>query len=85
MKTTLLFSLVLIVVLLLIFEAKPLPSRAAVPARPRKRAARAAGRGALLPATGAPGGLAFDADRVAYLEKAGWEAYYDRNWLRLSC
>ena len=22
----------------------------------------------------------FDPDRVAYLEKAGWEAYYDRNW-----
>ena len=23
---------------------------------------------------------AFDPQRVAYLEKAGWEAYYDRNW-----
>lgn len=23
---------------------------------------------------------AFDPDRVAYLEKAGWEAYYARNW-----
>ncbi len=22
----------------------------------------------------------FDADKVAYYEKAGWEAYYDRNW-----
>lgn len=26
---------------------------------------------------------AFDPDRVAVLEKAGWEAYYDRNWLRV--
>jgi hypothetical protein len=25
----------------------------------------------------------FDADRVAYYEKAGWEAYYDRRWLRV--
>lgn len=25
---------------------------------------------------------AFDPDRVAYFEKAGWEAYYDRRWLR---
>jgi hypothetical protein len=24
----------------------------------------------------------FDPDKVAYYEKAGWEAYYDRNWLR---
>ena len=24
----------------------------------------------------------FDPHRVAYYEKAGWEAYYDRNWLR---
>ena len=23
----------------------------------------------------------FDPDRVAYFEKAGWEAYYDRRWL----
>lgn len=26
--------------------------------------------------------ISFDADQVAYYEKAGWEAYYDRNWLR---
>lgn len=25
----------------------------------------------------------FDPDRVAYYEKAGWQAYYDRQWLRL--
>ncbi len=25
----------------------------------------------------------FDPDRIAYLEKAGWEAYYDRNWPRV--
>ena len=25
---------------------------------------------------------AFDPDKVAYYEKAGWEAYYDRNWPR---
>jgi hypothetical protein len=25
----------------------------------------------------------FDADRVAFLEKAGWEAYYDRDWPRV--
>lgn len=25
----------------------------------------------------------FNPDRVAYFEKAGWEAYYDRKWLRL--
>jgi hypothetical protein len=25
----------------------------------------------------------FDPQRIAYLEKAGWEAYYDRNWLRV--
>lgn len=25
--------------------------------------------------------VAFDPDRVAHLEKAGWEAYYDRDWL----
>ena len=25
----------------------------------------------------------FDADRLAYLEVAGWRAYYDRKWLRL--
>lgn len=25
----------------------------------------------------------FDPDRVAYFEKAGWEAYYDRRWLRV--
>jgi len=25
----------------------------------------------------------FDPGRIAYLEKAGWEAYYDRNWLRV--
>ncbi len=25
----------------------------------------------------------FDADRVAHLEKAGWEAYYDRDWPRV--
>jgi hypothetical protein len=25
----------------------------------------------------------FDPDKVAYYEKAGWEAYYDRNWLRV--
>ncbi|HYN88146.1 MAG TPA: hypothetical protein VER55_06430 [Ardenticatenaceae bacterium] len=24
----------------------------------------------------------FDPDKVAYYEKAGWEAYYDRNWPR---
>ena len=24
----------------------------------------------------------FDPDKAAYFEKAGWEAYYDRNWLR---
>ena len=26
---------------------------------------------------------AFDPGRVAYFEKAGWEAYYDRRWLRV--
>lgn len=25
----------------------------------------------------------FNPDRVAYFEKAGWEAYYDRQWLRV--
>ncbi len=25
----------------------------------------------------------FNPGRIAYLEKAGWEAYYDRNWLRV--
>lgn len=25
----------------------------------------------------------FDADQVAYFERAGWEAYYDRRWLRV--
>lgn len=25
----------------------------------------------------------FNPDRVAYFEKAGWQAYYDRQWLRL--
>ncbi|MBL8163195.1 MAG: hypothetical protein JNJ61_14505 [Anaerolineae bacterium] len=25
----------------------------------------------------------FDPDRVAYVEAAGWRAYYDRNWLKL--
>ncbi len=25
----------------------------------------------------------FAPDRVAYFEKAGWEAYYDRQWLRV--
>ncbi len=25
----------------------------------------------------------FDADRVAYFERAGWEAYYDHRWLRV--
>jgi hypothetical protein len=25
----------------------------------------------------------FDPERVAYLEAAGWRAYYDRNWLRV--
>lgn len=25
----------------------------------------------------------FDPDRVAWFEKAGWEAYYDRRWLRV--
>lgn len=25
----------------------------------------------------------FDPDEVAYYEKAGWEAYYDRRWLRV--
>lgn len=29
-----------------------------------------------------PTQVAFDPDKVAYFEKAGWEAYYDRNWLR---
>ena len=24
-----------------------------------------------------------DPDRVAYFEKAGWQAYYDRKWLRV--
>ncbi len=28
-------------------------------------------------------GFTFVADRVAYYEKAGWEAYYARNWLRV--
>ena len=27
--------------------------------------------------------LDFDPDKVAYFEKAGWEAYYDRKWLRV--
>jgi hypothetical protein len=27
--------------------------------------------------------LRFDPARVAYYEKAGWEAYYDRKWLRV--
>jgi hypothetical protein len=26
--------------------------------------------------------LNFNPDAIAYYEKAGWEAYYDRNWLR---
>jgi len=26
---------------------------------------------------------AFDPDQVAYFEKAGWQAYYDRRWLRV--
>ncbi len=26
--------------------------------------------------------LDFDPDKIAYYEKAGWEAYYDRNWPR---
>lgn len=26
--------------------------------------------------------LRFNPDKVAYYEKAGWEAYYDRDWLR---
>jgi head-tail adaptor len=25
----------------------------------------------------------FDPDKVAYYEKAGWEAYYDRDWMRV--
>jgi hypothetical protein len=25
----------------------------------------------------------FDPDRSAYFEKAGWQAYYDRRWLRV--
>lgn len=29
-----------------------------------------------------PAHKTFDPDKVAYYEKAGWEAYYDRNWLR---
>ncbi len=29
-----------------------------------------------------PTDIRFDPDKVAYFEKAGWEAYYDRNWLR---
>ena len=28
-----------------------------------------------------PNCASFDADRIAYLEKAGWQAYYDRDWL----
>jgi hypothetical protein len=30
-----------------------------------------------------PNCASFAADRVAYLEKAGWEAYYDRDWPRV--
>lgn len=29
-----------------------------------------------------PAAFRFDPDKVAYFEKAGWEAYYDHNWLR---
>ncbi len=29
-----------------------------------------------------PTDFRFDPDKVAYYEKAGWEAYYDRKWLR---
>ncbi len=28
-------------------------------------------------------GYSFNPDRVAYYEKAGWEAYYAKNWLRV--
>lgn len=30
-----------------------------------------------------PEKLNFDPDKVAYFEKAGWQAYYDRKWLRV--
>jgi hypothetical protein len=30
-----------------------------------------------------PAPRAFDPDRIAYFEAAGWRAYYDRKWLRL--
>lgn len=30
-----------------------------------------------------PNCATFSADRVAYLERAGWEAYYDRDWPRV--
>lgn len=30
-----------------------------------------------------PAAFAFDPDRVAYFEAAGWRAYYDRRWLTL--
>lgn len=30
-----------------------------------------------------PSSYFFDPNKVAYYEKAGWEAYYDRNWLRV--
>lgn len=29
-----------------------------------------------------PDDFRFDPDKVAFFEKAGWEAYYDHNWLR---
>lgn len=31
---------------------------------------------------GVPAKFHFDSDKVAYYEKAGWEAYYDHAWLR---
>jgi hypothetical protein len=83
MRTTWLFSLVLMVVILLTFEAKLRPSRSAGSARLEKMGAQAAARGAFPSAPDASGGPAFDPDRLAYLEKSGWEAYYDRNWLRV--
>ena len=29
-----------------------------------------------------PANVKFNPEKVAYYEKAGWEAYYDRQWLR---
>ncbi|HNS00992.1 MAG TPA: hypothetical protein PKM78_01260 [Anaerolineae bacterium] len=38
---------------------------------------------AAVPSDGRPHRRVFDADRVAHFERAGWEAYYDRRWLRV--